>query len=50
VREEWDVTFPGCPMLPIDHRKWGSGGSVRDTRVKTVTQIMTLGPVDDRRD
>ncbi len=44
VREEWDLTVPGCAMIAIDHRKWGSDGSVVDRRIKSFIRTETLGP------
>ena len=40
LREEWDLTVPGCPMIAIDHGKWGSGESVINRNVTRVTRMI----------
>lgn len=42
VREEWDLTVPGCPVWAVDHSKWGTGGSVRNPDVVRVIRTRRL--------
>ena len=43
VREEWDLTVPGCPIIAIDHSKWGSGEDVHNLHIVGVVRIVKLG-------
>ena len=44
MREEWDLTAPGCPVIAINHGKWGSGDSVRNPHAIGVTRVIPLAP------
>jgi hypothetical protein len=42
IREEWDLTVPGCPMIAIDHSKWGSGESIRNPHIVYARRTVKL--------
>jgi hypothetical protein len=50
VREEWDLTVPGCPMIAIDATKWGTGEPVIDLTVKGLTRIKRLSSPPSKKE